>query len=168
MTDQQPPLHPLDLDLYRPNVGVVVFDARRERVWLGKRSGARPPHDWQFPQGGVDPGEDWAEAAKRELYEETGIRSVSPLGETEGWITYDFPPEVLAGPMRKRGFIGQKQKWFAMRFDGDDAEVNLDAVPPKEFDRWKWADWDEVLELVVPFKRDAYVQVLAAFEHLRA
>ena len=164
MTDQP---HPLDLDLYRPNVGMVVFD-QAGRVWLGKRSGARPPHDWQFPQGGVDPGEDWAEAARRELYEETGITSVSPLGETEGWITYDFPSEVLAGKMRGRGFIGQKQKWFAFRFEGQDSEVDLKAHPPQEFSTWKWTDYGEVMDLVVPFKRQAYVQVLAAFRQFAA
>ncbi|HYE43301.1 MAG TPA: RNA pyrophosphohydrolase [Caulobacteraceae bacterium] len=155
-------LHPLDLDLYRPNVGIVVFD-RAGRVWLGRRSGARPPHDWQFPQGGVDPGEDWETAARRELMEETGITSVSRLGETEGWITYDFPPEVLNGPMRKRGFKGQRQKWFAVRFEGEDAEIDLEAHPPIEFSEWRWAGYDEVMDLVVPFKKDAYRQVLAAF-----
>jgi len=157
--------HPLDLELYRPNVGVVVFD-REGRVWLGERQGTPPPFNWQFPQGGVDAGEDWLEAARRELHEETGIRSVSLLAETEGWITYDFPPEVLHGPMRRRGFKGQKQRWFAFRFEGDDTEIDLDAIPPKEFASWRWADYDEVLDLVVPFKREAYEQVLAAFRHL--
>jgi len=161
------PLHPLDLELYRPNVGVVVFD-RAGCVWLGRRSQTRPPHNWQFPQGGVDPGEDWEAAARRELWEETGIVSVSPLGETEGWITYDFPPEVLEGPLRKRGFVGQKQKWFAFRFEGEDGEVDLDAHPPKEFDLWRWAPYDEVLDVVVPFKRAAYEQVLAAFRAFAA
>ena len=157
-----PPLHPLDLDLYRPNVGVVVFHPDG-RVWLGHRAGARGPHSWQFPQGGVDEGEDWAVAARRELHEETGITSVSLLGETEGWITYDFPPEVLRGPLRDRGFKGQKQKWFAMRFEGDDAEIDLLAVPPPEFDAWRWAGLEEAMGLVVPFKREAYARVLDAF-----
>ncbi|MBC6983651.1 RNA pyrophosphohydrolase [Caulobacter sp. 17J80-11] len=157
---------PLDLDLYRPNVGVVLFNAEG-RVWLGRRAGTPGPYNWQFPQGGVDDGEDWETAARRELREETGVVSIRPLGETEGWITYDFPPEAEGSKIAK-GWRGQKQKWFAYRFEGEDAEVNLEAHPPAEFDAWRWADLGEVLDLVVPFKRAAYEQVVAAFKAFAA
>lgn len=151
----------LDLSLYRPNVGVVLFNAEG-LVWLGRRAGAEGPFNWQFPQGGVDEGEDWDAAALRELYEETGARSVSKLGETQDWITYDFPPEAR-GKKIAQGWRGQKQKWLAFRFTGEDAEFDLTAVPPQEFDAWRWARLDEALETVVPFKRDAYAQVVQAF-----
>jgi putative (di)nucleoside polyphosphate hydrolase len=151
-----------NLDFYRPNVGVVVFN-HDGRVWLGRRAGTTGPFNWQFPQGGVDPGEDFEDAAKRELLEETGISDVSPLGSTDGWITYDFPPEVLNNEKASRGFLGQKQKWFAYRFEGRDAEIDLEGWHEVEFDAWRWAELDEVLAHVVPFKREAYEQVLAAF-----
>jgi len=153
-------------DAYRPNVGIVVFN-REGRVWLGKRAGAGEPYCWQFPQGGVDPGEDLEDAARRELHEETGIRSVSLLARTDGWIFYDFPPEVAASK-KARGFRGQKQAWFAYLFEGEDAEVDLAAHPPQEFDAWRWADLHEAGERVVPFKRDAYLEVIAAFAELAA
>jgi putative (di)nucleoside polyphosphate hydrolase len=154
-----------DLARYRPNVGVVVFN-RNGTVWLGRRAGTAGPFNWQFPQGGVDPGEDFAAAARRELHEETGIVKVSPLGETADWIVYDFPPEVLHNDKASRGFLGQKQKWFAFRFDGEDADIDLAGHHEVEFDAWRWAGLDEVLEEVVPFKRDAYAQVIAAFRPL--
>lgn len=150
-----------DLELYRPNVGLVVFNGEG-RVWLGRRAGWKGAHSWQFPQGGVDPGEDWEEAARRELYEETGIRSVTLLGRTEDWIVYDFPPEARESKVA-RGFRGQRQKWFAFRFTGEDAEVDLHAHPPAEFDAWRWAALDQVADLVVPFKRPAYETVVGAF-----
>lgn len=155
-------MSPVDLELYRPNVGVVVFDDRG-RVWLGRRIGAPEPYAWQFPQGGVDPGEDFEPAARRELIEETGIRSVRLLGTTEGWITYDFPPDILAGPLSRRGFKGQRQKWFAYRFEGEETEVDLELHPPVEFSAWRWATLDEAVELIVPFKRATYAQVAEAF-----
>jgi putative (di)nucleoside polyphosphate hydrolase len=155
-----------DLSGYRENVGVVVFN-REGRVWLGRRLGARGPHNWQFPQGGVDPGEDLEAAARRELYEETGIRSVSLLARAEGWIAYDFPPELQIAKA-SRGYRGQKQAWFAFLFEGEDAEVDLVAHPPQEFDAWRWAGLNEAADLVIPFKREAYLKVVEAFAPVAA
>lgn len=151
-----------DLSLYRPNVGVVLFNATG-RVWLGRRMGAPAPWHWQFPQGGVDPGEDLEAAARRELHEETGVRSVELLGRTVDWLTYDFPPDVLDGPLKRRGNLGQKQMWFAWRFTGTDDEIDLTAHGEQEFDAWRWADLAEAPGLIVPFKRAVYDRVCSEF-----
>jgi len=152
---------PRDLSLYRPNVGVVVF-CRRGRVWLGRRAHTDGPHNWQFPQGGVDDGEDLEAAARRELHEETGIASVELLGRTEDWLCYDFPPG-WNGSKAQRGWRGQKQVWFAYRFTGADDEVNLQIHQQPEFDSWRWARLEETPELVIPFKRPTYEHVAQAF-----
>ena len=149
------------LDLYRPNVGVVLFNPQG-RVWLGRRAGAEGPHNWQFPQGGIDPGEDLLEAAKRELQEETGVVSAELLARTDGWIAYDFP-EGYIGRKAARGFKGQRQVWFALRFTGEDSEIDLEGHHEVEFDAWRWARLEEAPDLVVPFKRPAYEKVVAAF-----
>ena len=153
-------------DRYRPNVGIVLFN-REGQVWLGRRLGQRGPRNWQFPQGGVDPGEELEVAARRELAEETGVRSVTLLGRAEGWISYDFPPGMIGGKAA-RGFKGQSQAWFAFRFEGEDAEVDLEADAHAEFDRWRWADIDDALSVVAPFKREAYARVVESFRHLAA
>lgn len=150
-----------ELSAYRPNVGVVLFHPDG-RVWLGRRASTPGPYNWQFPQGGVDAGEDLETAARRELAEETGAHSIAYLGRTDGWITYDFP-EGHAGPKAYRGWRGQKQVWFAFRFDGQESEFDLAAHGEPEFEAWRWGYLEEAPALVVPFKRAAYEIVARAF-----
>lgn len=154
----------MDLSRYRPNVGVVLVRSDG-KVWLGRRAGAPAPHNWQFPQGGLDGGETPYEGALRELREETGVSSVSLLGQTRDWIAYAFPPEH-AGSKAAAGWLGQKQIWFALRFAGDDSEIDLSAHHQIEFDAWRWADIAEALDVVVPFKRETYRRVVEAFAPL--
>lgn len=156
----------MDLSAYRPNVGVVLFN-RAGLVWLGRRACTAGPKNWQFPQGGIDAGEDFEAAARRELGEETGVRSISLLARTEGWIHYDFPPDHSGSKIAK-GWRGQKQVWFAYRFEGEESEFDLAAHPPPEFDQWRWARLAEAIDEVVPFKRGAYEQVIKAFSSLAA
>jgi putative (di)nucleoside polyphosphate hydrolase len=155
-----------DLELYRPNVGVVLFH-QDGRVWLGSRTNTPGPHNWQFPQGGVDPGEDLETAARRELAEETGATAATLLSRTHDWIAYDFPPNH-GGSKALRGWKGQKQVWFAFRFEGQDSDFDLAAQHPPEFDAWRWAFLDEAAELIVPFKRAAYQRVVDAFGRFAA
>ena len=154
------------LSQYRANVGVVLFH-RDGRVWLGRRAHTPPPHQWQFPQGGVDADEDLEAAARRELAEETGAVSVSYLSRTDGWIIYDYPAG-FAGAKASRGYRGQKQVWFAFRFEGQEAEFDLGGHHEPEFDAWRWGDLSEAPGLIVPFKRAVYETVVAAFARFAA
>ena len=159
-----------DRDLpYRACVGIMLLN-RDGLVWLGRRMDA--PNDegagqwWQMPQGGVDEGENPATAALRELAEETSARSAEIIAETPDWFVYDLP-EHLIGKAWGGRYRGQTQKWFAARFLGEDSEFDL--APEgheQEFDAWRWARMDELADLVVPFKRKVYEQVVAAFRHL--
>jgi putative (di)nucleoside polyphosphate hydrolase len=117
-----------------------------------------------MPQGGIDKGEDPASAALRELREETGIVSAEIIGETKAWLRYDLPSHLIGVAWGGR-YRGQRQKWFAMRFLGNDGEVDIDPAPghKREFTAWKWAALDDVASLIVPFKRDVYLQVTDAF-----
>jgi putative (di)nucleoside polyphosphate hydrolase len=151
---------------YRPCVGVVVFNGEG-LIWIGRRCDELTPQEsvrrWQMPQGGIDDSEDPKQAALRELYEETGIRSVEVVAESKGWITYDLPPEAV-GIALKGKYRGQRQKWFAMRFTGDESEITLAAPGHRpEFDAWRWAHPREVLDAIVGFKRAAYEAVLTEF-----
>lgn len=154
---------------YRPCVGIMLLN-RDGLVWIGRRydkaNEEGPGKWWQMPQGGIDPREDAARAALRELEEETAVRSAEIIAEAPGWFTYDLP-DHLVGTAWKGRYRGQKQKWFAARFLGEDCEIDLAPHGHKpEFDAWRWARMDELPELIVPFKRDVYRQVIAAFRHL--
>lgn len=166
----KPKVNPDDLP-YRPCVGQMVIN-REGLVWVGRR--ADIPGDaegrgtwWQMPQGGIDPGEDPAAAARRELFEETAIVSVEQLAEQSRWVTYDLPAELIGVAWGGR-YRGQKQKWFAYRFTGQESEINIE--PPagleREFVEWRWVRAEDLLNLIVPFKRDVYRQVLDEFSPL--
>ena len=147
---------------YRPCVGVVLTRADGT-IFVGERINA--PGAWQMPQGGIDEGEDPRAAALRELEEETGVSSdlVSVEAVTRDWVRYDLP-EDLVGKVWKGRFRGQEQKWFLMRFRGEDGDVKIDAKHP-EFSRWTWMPAAEVIANIVPFKRAVYEAVLGEFAH---
>jgi putative (di)nucleoside polyphosphate hydrolase len=161
---------PARLD-YRPCVGTMVLNAEG-RVWIGRRHDAPnepegPGSWWQMPQGGIDAEETASAAALRELYEETGIRSVQIIAESAGWYSYDLPENLRPRAWGGR-YRGQTQKWFLLRFAGDDTEVAI-ARPPgqqTEFEAWRWAPASELVGLIVPFKRAVYEQVLREFAPL--
>lgn len=155
---------------HRANVGIVLFHTDG-RVWTGCRNGTEPPWQWQFPQGGIDPGESPEAAAIRELYEETGITAdkVEALGAINHWLAYDYPDEIRDDPRfaRKR-HLGQKQRWFAYRFLGADSDFDLDCHGEVEFSDWRWDDLAGMPERIIPWKRDVYRQVVTAFSQYTA
>ena len=139
----------------RSGVGIVVLN-QENKVFVAKRID-NPKNFWQMPQGGVDPGEDFLEAAYRELEEETSIKSVKLIKELDGIITYELPDRLL-GIIWKGKYRGQKQKWFLMRFTGEDKEINIDTHHP-EFLDWKWIELDQLTKVVVDFKLNVYKEV---------
>ncbi|MFC6654953.1 RNA pyrophosphohydrolase [Roseibium salinum] len=153
---------------YRPCVGVMLINMEG-RVWIGCRDDGAGvstyEYAWQMPQGGIDAGETPEHAARRELYEETSIRSVTLLEEAPEWFAYDYPEDVVR-TTRKGRYRGQAQRWIAYRFDGPDEEINV-LNPPHghsvEFCDWRWEDAARLPDLIVPFKRPVYERVVAAF-----
>jgi putative (di)nucleoside polyphosphate hydrolase len=156
---------------YRFNVGIALFNAQR-RVFLGKSipdgpEYVLPDHEWQMPQGGIDPDEDIVAAARRELLEETGIRDVALLAVTSEWWRYDFPPARGARTGHKlERFRGQQQRWVAFSYSGSDSAIDLSACGDDfapEFSDWRWATLEEAVLGVMPYKRAVYAQVAEAF-----
>lgn len=154
---------------YRPCAGLMVLN-RDGLVFIGRRLNGPEhvdeTHVWQMPQGGIDDGEEPYPAALRELYEETSIRSIERLGEIGEWLAYDIPA-AIAGQAWKGKYRGQKQKWYALRFIGDESEIDI-AHPgggghKPEFIEWRWEKMKNLPALVVPFKRPTYERVIAEF-----
>ena len=139
----------------RSGVGIVLLN-NKNKVLVGKRLD-NPKDFWQMPQGGIDINEDYLDAAKRELEEETSIKSVELIKELDGWLKYDLPEE-LVGKDWKGKYSGQKQKWFIMKFLGNDSEININ-TPNPEFLDWKWVEIDKITDLVVDFKLNIYKEI---------
>jgi putative (di)nucleoside polyphosphate hydrolase len=160
----------LSLLSYRPNVGAVLFN-REGLVLVARRAdmpnAEGPAGGWQLPQGGIDEGEDPRQAVLRELAEEIGTDRAEVIGEHDVWLTYDLPPELIGVALRGR-YRGQRQRWFALRFTGQDSDIRLDLDPHPEFDAWRWARLGELTELAVPFKRPIYEILVASFARFTA
>jgi putative (di)nucleoside polyphosphate hydrolase len=157
MPKQRKPVDPETLP-YRPCVGLMIL-SKEGLVWVGRRIAepgsemAGRPQLWQMPQGGIDEGEEPIEAARREIFEETGMESLKLLEEAPGWIEYDLPPDRV-GLVWKGKYRGQTQKWFAFRFHGDEREIRINPPPgghEAEFDEWAWRPMQELPGLIVPF-----------------
>ena len=147
---------------YRPCVGIMLFN-QDGQVFVGKRID-QTVEGWQMPQGGIDKGETPIEAALRELQEEVGTDKAEIIGEMDDCVTYDLPPHLVGVAFRGK-YKGQRQKWFALRFTGKDADIDLTAHEP-EFSSFQWVSLDALPDLIVPFKRKVYEDVVAAFRHL--
>ncbi|MGO4385902.1 RNA pyrophosphohydrolase [Microvirga sp. 2YAF29] len=160
---------------YRPNVGIALFN-RQGHVLIAKRFANSGPEiitsglEWQMPQGGIDEGEDLIACARRELWEETGVTSVEYLGQTPAWLSYDFPP-YNGPPHRLTVFRGQRQKWVAFRFVGEESEIDVSGTRngmKPEFNEWRWEALDRVSSLVIGFRRPVYEQVAREFRPFAA
>jgi putative (di)nucleoside polyphosphate hydrolase len=147
---------------YRPCVGIMLFN-RDGAVFVGKRID-QTVEGWQMPQGGIDKGETPRQAALRELLEEVGTDQAEIIAEMDDWVTYDLP-QHLVGVAFKGKYKGQRQKWFALRFTGQDSDIDLTAHEP-EFSAFQWVSLEALPALIVPFKRETYKAVIAAFQNL--
>ncbi len=149
--------------LYRPCVGIVLFN-QDKKVFIAQRLDGHKlgwPDSWQFPQGGIEEEEELAVAALRELKEETGIDEVEIIAEMPHWLYYDLPKDLIAKIWQGK-YKGQKQKWFLLKFLGNDSQINL-AQDHAEFHKFEWVDIDESINRVVPFKLDVYKELVDYF-----
>jgi putative (di)nucleoside polyphosphate hydrolase len=149
---------------YRPCVGIMLLNAQRN-VFVAQRI-EQVVEAWQMPQGGIDAGEDPRAAALRELEEEIGTNKARIIAESRDWLSYDLPPELI-GLAWKGKYRGQRMKWFAMEFLGDDSDININTAHP-EFNDWRWEAMQRLPEVIVPFKRELYAQLVQEFAHLAA
>ncbi len=140
----------------RTGVGIIVIN-NQNKIFVAKRID-NPVDKWQMPQGGVDPGEELVDAMKRELVEETSIKSIKLLKEINRWLEYELPKNLL-GRIWKGKFRGQKQKWFIVKFIGSETEINLKTKHP-EFMEWKWVEIDELINVIVDFKKNVYKELI--------
>ncbi len=166
---EYPADHPANKLDWRPCAGIVLVN-KDGLVFSGKRRPDKLPPDaplWQLPQGGIDEGETPLEAAYRELAEETGVTEAELVHEIPDWLYYDLPEELI-GKALKGKFRGQKQKWFLMRFTGQDEMIDLNAHSQIEFDQWTWRPLAECVELVIEFKKPIYRALLAHFKDMVA
>lgn len=147
---------------YRPCVGIALFNAQG-KVFVGERIDT--PNAWQMPQGGMDKGETAAQTALRELAEETGTNKVEIIKIADKKIRYDLPDHLIT-KFWDGQYRGQEQTWVAARFTGTDADINLNAFEPAEFRAWQWVDLPNTLDLIVPFKRDIYRDVIDMFKDI--
>ncbi len=148
---------------YRPCEGLALFN-HEGKVFVGERIDT--PDAWQMPQGGVDEGEDILAAAYRELMEEVGTDKADVIEISQTKLRYDLPPE-LQRKLWNGIYRGQEQTWVALRFTGEDKDINLNAHDPAEFKAWKWVALDQVADMIVPFKRDLYGQIIRMLSHIR-
>jgi len=143
-------------------VGALLLN-HQNQVFVAQRIDT--PGAWQMPQGGIDEGEDPRKTVMRELVEEIGTDNAEIIDETTDWLTYDLP-DALRNTAWGGKYRGQKQKWFALRFTGSDSDIDLDADDHPEFDTWKWVAMDQLTDLIVPFKRSLYENIVREFSHL--
>jgi putative (di)nucleoside polyphosphate hydrolase len=150
----------IDDDGYRPNVGIVICNRQGQVMWA-RRYGQ---HSWQFPQGGINPGESAEQAMYRELFEEVGLsrKDVRILASTRNWLRYKLPKRLVRWDT-KPVCIGQKQKWFLLQLIGNDADINMQTSSTPEFDGWRWVSYWYPVRQVVSFKRDVYRRVMKEF-----
>ncbi len=151
-----------DLTKYRPNVGIILIN-KEGLVWVGERIDI--PNSWQLPQGGIEEGDSVKQTAYKELKEETGINEseVTYLGETDEWLTYDFPEKSHPKEGRSEKFKGQKQKFVLFYFKGKHKKIDLHKATDKEFSRWKWNNWQDVISEVVDFRKPVYTKAFSFF-----